>query len=181
MIQALDTKLFFFINKGLSHPLLNIIIPAVTMIGTGEFISLVGLALLFSRHRSRRWSALILFAGIIVTYFVVYFLKAWVARPRPFAALSGVNLLMKAKGFSFPSGHATMAFMSQTVLWRVFKKWRIALFMLALSVGFARVYAGVHYPLDVLAGIIIGIGIGYALLAIARLCKFEQLFQEKSE
>ncbi|MDP3731894.1 MAG: phosphatase PAP2 family protein [Candidatus Omnitrophota bacterium] len=171
MLQALDTKLFFFINRGLSHPLLNIIIPIITVMGTGEFISLVGLALLFSRHRSRRWSALILFAGIIVTGLVVYFLKAWVVRPRPFAVLTEVNLLMKAGGFSFPSGHAALAFMAQTVLSRVFKKWRITLFMLALCVGFARIYAGVHYPLDVLAGIIIGIGLGYILLVVTRLCK----------
>jgi undecaprenyl-diphosphatase len=78
---------------------------------------------------------------------------------------------MQANGFSFPPGHTTMAFMAQTVLSRVFKKWRAALFMLALSVGFTRIYAGVHHPLDVLAGIIVGIVIGYALLAIARMCK----------
>ena len=43
--------------------------------------------------------------------------------------------------------------------------------MLALSVGFTRIYAGVHYPLAVLADIIVGIVISYALLAIARMCK----------
>jgi undecaprenyl-diphosphatase len=173
MIQALDTKLFLFINKGFSNPLLNIVAPIVTMMGTSEFILLVGLALLFFRDSKKRRLALILFAGIALTYFTINSLKSWVARPRPFEVLSGVNLLMKAGSFSFPSGHAAMAFMAQTVLSYSFKKWRIALFILALSVGFARIYVGVHYPLDVLGGIIVGVGLGYALLAIARLCKID--------
>ncbi|OGX18370.1 MAG: hypothetical protein A3K83_06015, partial [Omnitrophica WOR_2 bacterium RBG_13_44_8b] len=160
MVQALDTKLFLFINTGLSHPLLNIITPILTFMGTSEFILLVGLALLFFRDSKRRRLALVLFTGITLTYLTVDFLKGWVARPRPFEVLSGVNLLVKAGGFSFPSGHTAMAFMAQTVLSYGFKKWRIALFILAFFVGVARIYAGVHYPLDVLGGIVVGMGVG---------------------
>jgi undecaprenyl-diphosphatase len=173
MVQSLDTKLFFLINQGCSNSLLNILTPIVTMMGTSEFILLVGVALLFFPDSKRRRLALILFAGITLTYFTVDFLKGWVARPRPCEVLSGVNLLMKAGGFSFPSGHTAMAFMAQTVLSYGFKKWRIAFFILALSVGFARIYAGAHYPLDVLGGIAVGMGEGYALLAIARLCRID--------
>ena len=173
MVQALDAKLFFFINRGFSNHLLNILTPIITKMGSSEFILLVGLVLLFFRDSKRRRLALILFAGITLTYFPVDFLKGWVARPRPFEALSGVNLLMKAGGFSFPSGHAAMAFMAQTVLSYGFKKWRITLFILALSVGFTRIYVGAHYPFDVLGGILVGIGVGYTLLAISRLCRID--------
>ena len=173
MAASLDTKLFFFINKELSCPLLNIIISVITVMGTTEFVLLVGLVLLFFPDSKKRRLAIILSAGIALTYFTVGFLKGWTARHRPFEVLSGVNLLMNAEGFSFPSGHTSMAFMAQTVLSYGFKKWRIVLFVLALSVGFARIYVGVHYPLDVLGGIAVGMGIGYAVLAIARLCRIE--------
>jgi undecaprenyl-diphosphatase len=173
MVQALDTKLFLFINRGFSDHLLNILMPIVTMMGTSTFILLVALAFLLFRDNKRRRLALILLAGITLTYFTVDFLKSLVARPRPFEILSGVNLLIKEGGFSFPSGHTAIVFMAQTVLSYGFKKWRIALFLLALSVGFARIYLGVHYPLDVLSGIVVGIGVGYALLAIVRLCSID--------
>jgi undecaprenyl-diphosphatase len=173
MIQTLDTNLFLFINKGFSNPVLNKLTIIITAIGTSQGILLVGLLLLFFRDNKKRRLALVLFAGITLTYCTIDLLKGWIGRPRPFEVLTGLNLLLKADGSSFPSGHTAMAFMAQTLLSYSFKKWRIALIIFALLVGFSRIYAGVHYPLDVLGGIVVGIGVGYALLAIARLSKID--------
>lgn len=173
MIQSLDTKLFFLINRDCSNPLFNVAMPIITMMGTSEFVILIGLAFLLFRDSKRRRLGFVLFAGVTLTYYMVSFLKEWIGRPRPFEVLSGVNLLTKISGPSFPSGHTAMIFMAVTVLSFYFKRWRIALCILGLSVGFSRIYIGAHYPLDVLSGIITGAGVGCALLAIARWCKID--------
>jgi membrane-associated phospholipid phosphatase len=66
-------------------------------------------------------------------------------------------------GGSFPSGHTSLAFATATTLALDYKKWYVVLpaYLWAASVAYSRMYLGVHYPSDVLGGIIIGIGSGY--------------------
>lgn len=69
----------------------------------------------------------------------------------------------------FPSGHALGAFGVVGYLWRrVNRKWKIALLVAGLLVAFSRVYLGVHYPADVLAGAIFGWVIGYLAFLLLR-------------
>jgi membrane-associated phospholipid phosphatase len=71
---------------------------------------------------------------------------------------------------SFPSGHAATSFACATVLGAAAPRWRFALFVLAILIAWSRVYNGVHYPLDVFAGAILGLGVGVGLLrALPRL------------
>ncbi len=66
-------------------------------------------------------------------------------------------------GRSFPSGHTTLAFATATTLALQYKKWYVVVpaYLWASSVGYSRMYLGKHYPSDVFAGAIIGIGAGY--------------------
>jgi membrane-associated phospholipid phosphatase len=85
-------------------------------------------------------------------------------RPRPFKAYP--NDIIKRGAdvgpLSFPSGHTTVAFASATALTLSYKEWYVALpsYLYAGMVGYSRMRLGVHYPSDVLAGMIIGIGAG---------------------
>jgi len=92
--------------------------------------------------------------------------KAVVHRPRPFEVLRDVKVkrLSSVSGSSFPSGHAAQAFAIATILayqapWFV----SIPAVIWAGYVGYARIYVGVHYPSDVLAGIVTGIALSYAV------------------
>ena len=67
---------------------------------------------------------------------------------------------------SFPSGHATIAFACATVIAWASPKLAVPAFLLAAAIAFSRVYAGVHWPLDVLGGAILGVLLATALLKL---------------
>lgn len=70
---------------------------------------------------------------------------------------------------AFPSGHTSRVFALVTVLGQKYKRWRIVLFVFASLIGFSRIYIGAHYPLDVIAGAALGIGVSFIVLKIFRL------------
>lgn len=103
-----------------------------------------------------------LIAGTIAVYAFQYALKLIVAAPRPFVALNFMPLINEPADFSFPSGHATLAFCLAGGVYWVFKnqhRWlNYSLLFFAALIALARVYVGVHWPLDIIAGAALGLG-----------------------
>ena len=100
---------------------------------------------------------------------LVRVVKAGVERQRPSLTVPQADPLMGAGGWSFPSGHAATAFagaVSLTYLWR---RGAPLFFLLAAAIAFSRVYVGVHYPGDVLAGAALGSVVALAWVAALRL------------
>ena len=91
-------------------------------------------------------------------------LQAAIPRARPHVDA----LVARPHGHSFPSGHATSSFACATVLAAAAPRARVPLFVLAALVAWSRVYVGVHYPLDVLAGALLGVALGLGLLRALR-------------
>ena len=83
-------------------------------------------------------------------------------RPRPFVAEAGVihQLVTHARDSSFPSDHAAAAFAIASVFLALRRRLGLVILALALLVSAARLYAGLHYPSDVAAGALVGIGSG---------------------
>jgi undecaprenyl-diphosphatase len=93
-------------------------------------------------------------------------LKPLVGRPRPFVSDPGVPVIGGRPGdASWPSGHAANAFAGAYVLSAVAPQARVVWWVLAFAIAYSRVYVGVHYPYDVIAGAAIGAACGAAVMA----------------
>ena len=95
-------------------------------------------------------------------------MKQWFERDRPPVADPDPATLVDLPGtYSFPSGHAAVSFACATVLALAVPRLRWPLYALAALIAFSRVYVGVHFPFDVLAGAVIGVAIAIALRMLA--------------
>lgn len=82
---------------------------------------------------------------------------------RPFDALPSVKPLITESGHAFPSGHATFFMALASTLWFYHKRLAIFFGISAVLIGFARVFAGVHWPVDILGGLFLGYAVGKTL------------------
>jgi undecaprenyl-diphosphatase len=89
-----------------------------------------------------------------------FVLKQLIGRDRPHVHA----LLHRPTDHSFPSGHAATSFACATVIAAVAPRLRVPLYVLAAAIAASRVYVGVHYPLDVVAGALYGVVLGLALV-----------------
>jgi undecaprenyl-diphosphatase len=160
-----DIAVFRFINTNLH----NDIVAAIMKFAANDvFLSAVvftGLFFLIVKNNGKKEKiniAFSLWALIAAELISALILKPFFKRPRPVAALPGVNFLvfMRKYGWAFPSTHTAMAAALVTVLWDDYKNLRPLLALFVLFTGFFCVYTGAHYPSDVLAGLVLGVIIG---------------------
>jgi undecaprenyl-diphosphatase len=96
-------------------------------------------------------------------------LKEVFDRPRPFEEVGAAEPLLRATvGESLPSGHASTSFAGALVLAYLVRRAIPALFALATLIALSRVYIGVHYPLDIVAGAVLGVAVALAAIALVR-------------
>lgn len=110
------------------------------------------------------------FAGWVLQSIIIYIIKIFVHIPRPYLALNKIPLvILTPTDYSFPSGHACFAFFIATMIYLRNKKMGVIFYFMALLVGIGRVLANVHYPIDVLGGAMLGIGIGLGINQLLKL------------
>ena len=144
-----------------SSPALDQVIPWVTHLGSHIA---VGVLLVFSFILLRKRNTLLYLVLLYgIQSGVVYGLKFLIQRKRPFVYLETMSKLSKGPGEvldpSFPSAHTLYAFMMATLLATWFPRYRILFYIAAGFIGWTRIYLGVHFPTDVIAGGLLGYGI----------------------
>jgi len=167
-LQLIDESLFRFVNQSLANPLFDLLMPHLA--GHPAFLPAVALATIVllwkGGTRGRLFVVFLLLAVILGDTLVLKTLKEAVGRVRPCAALPDAILRIGPGGSgSMPSSHAANWFAATMVAFIYYR--RIAVWFLlpmASLVSFSRVYDGVHYPADVIAGAILGAGYAAALV-----------------
>ena len=115
----------------------------------------------------RPYPFLLVAATSITTSLLNALFKYAVERDRPPTVILDPKPLMEVPTTSsFPSGHTSTSFACAYVISRLAPRLTIPVFVLAALIGFSRVYVGVHYPLDVIAGAIFGLIVARALLML---------------
>ncbi len=113
----------------------------------------------------------IIIIAIAVPTIISYFGRPVIGRPRPFLVLDFEPLLTHTGYVSFPSNHATAAFAVAMAVFAYNRKAGIVLMVPALLTALSRVYVGVHYPLDIIAGGLLGIILAWAIIRCPRLLR----------
>ncbi len=155
-------------NGWWSSSILDQILPWLTYLGSHfAAILFIILSWVLTKQRKVLHSLILLYA---IQSAAIYSLKFLVQRQRPLLFLETASKLSRSPGEildpSFPSAHATFSFMMATLLANRFPRYRVIFFVGAAFIGWTRVYLGLHYPTDVIAGGFLGYGIAILYLKI---------------
>lgn len=167
-----------FIAEHLRCGFLDFLMPKITLLGdAGIFWILLALVLLIPKKTRKTgfMMAAALVLGLIVCNITI---KPLVARIRPYDVKGIAPYLASVqKDYSFPSGHTAASFEGATVILCNYRKWGIAACVLAALIAFSRMYLYVHYPTDILAGLVLGVVCG--LLGVLIVNKIEEYMQKR--
>jgi len=158
-----NVTIFNFIHGWSGHVVLADV-AAVFFAEYLPYLLVVGfLILIFRRPGSRRrfylfaeGSLAVILARGILTEVIRFFYPV----ARPFVLL-GFSPMISESGPSFPSGHMAWFFALAAIIWFADRKWGMWFFALSVLMGIARIYVGVHWPADILGGIVVGLASGW--------------------
>ncbi len=150
--------------------ILDAVVPWITRLGDKGLVWIgLGVLLLFMGKRQMPYGIQILLALVFSLILCNLLLKNAVDRVRPFALNTMAELLIPPpRDASFPSGHSSASFAAATVLMITGHRLRWAALVLAVLIAFSRLYLYVHFPTDVLAGILLGVLCGVLSAAVWR-------------
>lgn len=159
-VAAWDADILLFIQEHLRTALGSVLLPLWSNLGNAGLIWIVAALLLLCFPRTRRAGALALSGMLLSLLFVNGIIKHLVARERPWLVVEGlVTLLRSSDPNSFPPGHTSAAFAFSTAMCRYLDAGVAKVLSVAAAalMGWSRLYVGVHFPSDVLAGAVIGV------------------------
>lgn len=160
-LQSVDTALFRWINLSLSHSVLDQVMPFFAWNRFFVPALIVGAICLVVKGgvRGRVFVAVTFVIIALGDMLVINMLKHAIARPRPFASVPDLHLLVgRGSSASMPSSHSASWFAAALLAFYYYRtSWRFMV-PLAATIAFSRIYVGAHYPSDVIAGAILGAG-----------------------
>ena len=166
-ILTFDFAILDWIRANLSCPFMDAAMPFVSLFAEAGIFFILCTAVMLIFPRWRRTALSSAFALIIGLFVCNIILKPLVGRIRPYD-VHGVSIIVEPLGDgSFPSGHALASFEFATVLVKRRPKLGIPAVVLALLISFSRLYLYLHFPTDVLTGIVLGILFGILGCVIA--------------
>lgn len=154
----LDGSILLWIQEFIRCDLLTPFFKVVTHLGDHGQLWILLTAVLLCYKKTRKAGAACTFSLLLSLLVNNVILKPLVDRTRPYEVVQGLTLLIeKQKDASFPSGHTASSFAAAVVMFVMLpKRYGIPALILAFLIGVSRLYVGVHYPTDVLCGLLSG-------------------------
>lgn len=167
-LLQLDSNILLYIQEYLRLDFMTPFWTFITSLGNSGWFWIVLSVLLMIPERTRKVGITAIAAIAIGALITNVTLKNLIARTRPYEVIDGLKLLIERQhDYSFPSGHTCASFAAACVYYRMGpKRWAIPAVILASLIAFSRLYVGVHYPSDVLAGLLIGAFSAWAAVKI---------------
>lgn len=157
MMAGIEFGILYFLQS-LHTPWLDVFMKGITSLGEhGIFWVVTGLVLL--SFKDTRTIGLCVILSLTAGYFMGnMLLKNLIARERPCWIDHSVLMLIRTpRDYSFPSGHTLSAFEGAVSIWLYNRRWGVPCLILAALIAFSRMYLFVHFPTDILGGMILGI------------------------
>lgn len=144
--------------QNMHNPILDKIMVTISSLGNAGILWVV-IALILLISKKHRKMGIHMFIAMLLTLFVGnLILKNLVQRQRPCWIDTTIPLLVNnPKDYSFPSGHTMNSFTAAMGIFLHQKRWGIVAFVVAALIAFSRMYLFVHFPIDIITGMIIGI------------------------
>ena len=164
----MELAILDWIHLHLSNAFLDWLMPFISLLGNSGAIWIM-LAVCFLCTKKYRKSGVVLCLALLFAFLLGNVtLKPLIGRLRPFSFRPDLALLIPSpQDFSFPSGHTMSSFAAAAALWKSDRLWGWAAGLLASAVAFSRLYLYVHFPSDVLAGILLGLLAGWLAIRLS--------------
>ncbi len=157
-----DMAILDLIQSNIRTGFMDAIMPFITQLGDAGLMWIILSIGLIIPKKNRKIGFVMIIALILNGIICNIILKPMLARIRPFDVNTAIKLLInKPRDFSFPSGHTSASFTAASVLFFRKSKLFVPSLVLAFLISFSRLYLYVHYPSDVLAGLVLGVLCGY--------------------
>lgn len=159
IFKSFDDFFINLINLRIKNKYLDVFMFRVTDLGGAIFITVFTFGLVLFGSSKNKVIGVEALVSLGISQIIVHSLKKILSRERPYNILKHLNTFgIDLSDYSFPSGHTTASFSLATTLALNIPRISIIMIFLALVIGMSRIYLGVHYPTDVAAGIILGVG-----------------------
>ena len=166
ILKKIDNTIFRWINVKFRNKTFDKIMPIITSAGNLGIVWIIISVLLMTKQDYRVLGQMILMALIITTILGEGIIKHIVKRKRPFYGDSDKELLISRPiTYSFPSGHTASSFAALAVFIQMNSKLGLIVSPIATLIAFSRVYLKVHYPTDVIFGMLLGFTCGITVVS----------------
>lgn len=167
--QNIDESILFFIQQYIKCPALDRVMVFITALGNAGLFWIAAAFLFMLVKRYQKCGFMMLCTIKLAKYIGDELIKPFVGRVRPCNKFTEVPLLIHAPHSpSFPSGHTMVGFACATVIFYFDKRLGTVGFVVAALIAFSRLYLFVHYPSDVLGGILYGVLCSVVLVNVMR-------------
>lgn len=158
LLINIEGPILLWIQECLRNDFFTPIIIFITHLGDSGWIWIVCAALFLILPKTRKAGGVMAISMLLNMLITNVALKNVIARTRPYEVVEGLHeIIEKQKDFSFPSGHTACSFAGAVVIFLMCpRKVGVPAMVLAILISLSRLYVGVHFPTDVLGGMIVG-------------------------